>query len=79
MQALCLANGERLLLQIDDEDRVRLALHVGDATEVGLELLELGLHRDPLLRRQERELPVVLEPPEIVQVCDPVLRSCASW
>ena len=59
VQALRLADGERLLLQVDDEDRVRLALHVGDAAEVRLELLELGLHRDPLLGRQQGELPVV--------------------
>ena len=59
VQALRLPDGERLLLQVDDEDRVRLAAHVGYAAEVRLELLELGLHRDPLLRRQQLELAVV--------------------
>ena len=37
------------------------ALHVADAAEVVLELLELGLHRHPLLGRQQLEPPVVLE------------------
>ena len=37
-----LAHGELLLAQVEDEDRVGLALHVGDAAEVRLELLELG-------------------------------------
>ncbi len=73
VQALCLAHGERLLLEVDDEDRVGLALHVGDATQVGLELLELGLHRDALLRRQQGQLAIVLQPAEIVQVRDPIL------
>ena len=72
VQALCLANGQGLLLQVDDEDRVRLATHVCDAAEVRLELLELGLHRDPLLRRQQGELPIGLEAPEVVEVGDPV-------
>ena len=40
-----LAHRELLLAQVDDEDRVGLALHVGDAAEVRLELLELGEHR----------------------------------
>ena len=40
-EPLRLAHGELLLLQVDDEDRVGLALHVGDAAEVRLELLEL--------------------------------------
>ena len=31
------------LLQVDDEDGVGQPLHVGDAAEVGLELLELAL------------------------------------
>ena len=72
MQALSLTDGESLLLEVDDEDRVGLALHVGDAAEVGLELLQLGLHRDALLGRQQRELPVVLQAPEIVEVGDPI-------
>ena len=75
MQPLRLANRECLLLQIDDEDRIRLTLHVGDAAEVGLELLELRLHGDALLRRQEGELTVVLQPAEIVQIGDPVLNG----
>ena len=72
VQALRLADGERFLLEVDDEDRVGLTLHVGDAAEVRLELLELGLHRDALLRRQQGELAVILQPPEVVQVRDPV-------
>ena len=47
-------------------------LQVGDAAEVGLELLELGEHPDPLLRRQEVELALVLQAAQLVQVRDPV-------
>jgi hypothetical protein len=69
-EAMRLPNGEHLLLQVDDEHRVGLALHVCDAAEVGLELLEVGLHRDALLRRQEIELPVGLQAAEVVEVGD---------
>ena len=48
-----LPDGELLLLQVDDEDGVRMPLHVGDAAEVRLELDELGFHRDPLFRREQ--------------------------
>ena len=72
MQALGLTDGEGFLLEVDDEDRVRLAPHVGDAAEVRLELLELGLHRDALLRGQQLELPVGLQPTQVVEVRDPV-------
>ena len=41
--------------------RLREALHVADAAEVVLELLELGLHRHALLGGQQVELAVVLE------------------
>ena len=67
-----LAHGQLLLLQVDDEDRVRLAAQVGDAAEVRLELLELGEQRDPLLRRQQLELALGLEAAQLVQVRDPV-------
>ena len=67
-----LAHGEQLLLHVDDEDCVRLALHVGDAAEVRLELLEVALHADALLRRQQRELAVGLEAAQVVQVRDPI-------
>src|SRR5437588_3623600 len=42
-----LTDRELLLAQVDDEDRVRLLAHVGDAAEVRIDLLELGEHRDP--------------------------------
>ena len=67
-----LAHGQLLLLQVDDEDRVRLAAQVGDAAEVRLELLELGEQRDPLLRRQQLELALGLQAAQLVQVRDPV-------
>ncbi len=67
-----LAYRELLLLQVDDEHRVRLALHVRDTTKVRLELLELGGHGDALLRRKQLELALGLEAAQIVQVRDPV-------
>ena len=70
VEAPRLAHGELLLLEIDDEDRVGLALHVGHAAEVRLELLELGLHGNPLLRREQVELPFGLQAAELVQVLD---------
>src|SRR5437764_553074 len=45
-----LADRELLLPAIDDEDSVRLLLHIGHAAEVLVELLELAHHRHPLLR-----------------------------
>src|SRR5215218_9181086 len=48
-EAARLPDRELLLLQVDNEDCVRLPLHVRDAPEVRLELLELALHRDPVL------------------------------
>ena len=51
---------------------VRLALEVGDAAEVGFELLELRQQADPLLRGQEVELALALQPAQLVQVGDPV-------
>ena len=44
-QALGLAHRDRLGLEVDDEHRVGHALHVLDAAEVGLQLLEVGLGR----------------------------------
>ena len=67
-----LPDGEHLLLQIDDEDRIWLPLHVCDAAEVRLELLEVGLHRDPLLRREQVELAVGLQAAQVVQVGDAI-------
>ena len=71
-QPASLAHGQLLLAQIDDEDGVGLLAHVGDAAEVGLELLELALHRDALLRRKQRELALVAQAPQLVQVLDPL-------
>ena len=70
LEALRLPHRELLLLEVDDEHRVGLALHVGHAAEVRLELLELGLHRDPLLRRKQVELPLGLQSAELVQMLD---------
>jgi hypothetical protein len=71
-EPLSLAQGELLLTQVDDEHGVGLALHRGDAAQVRLELLELGAHRDALLRRQEVELALLLQAAELLQVRDPV-------
>ena len=65
-----LADGERFLLQVDDEDGVGLALHVRHAAEVRLELQEVGLHPDPLLGRQQVELAVGLQAAQVVEVRD---------
>src|SRR5579864_9407741 len=67
-----LADGERLLLQVDDEDRVRLLPHVGDAAEVLLELLELAGHCDALLRREQLELALVPQTAHLVEPLDSV-------
>jgi hypothetical protein len=67
-----LAHGQLLLPQVDDEDGVRLLAHVRHAAEVRLELLELALHRDPLLGRKQVELALVAEAAQLVQVLDPL-------
>ena len=59
-QALRLADGDHLGLEVDHEHRVGHALHVLDAAQVGLELLEVGLGGQALARRQQRELAVGL-------------------
>jgi hypothetical protein len=69
-EPLGLTDCELLLSEIDDEDGGRLPTHVGDTTEVRLELLQLALHGDPLLGGQEIELPFLLETPQLVQVAD---------
>ena len=53
-----LVDRDLLGVQVDHEDRIRRALHVADAAEVELELLELGLAGHPLLGRQQGELAV---------------------
>ncbi len=65
-----LAHCQLFLLQVDDEDRVRLALHVGDPAEVRLELLELACEGDPLLRGKQLELSFRLQAAQVVQVRD---------
>ena len=69
-QALGLAHGDRLRLEVDDEHRVRGALHVLDAAEVGPQLLEVGLGRHALPRRQQRQLALGLVALEVVQALD---------
>ena len=72
VEALGLSHRELLLAEVDDEDRVGLAAHVGDTAQVRLELLELGLHGDALLRRQQVELGLRLQRAQLVQALDPV-------
>ena len=69
-QALGLAHGDRLGLEVDDEHRVGDALHVLDAAQVGLQLHEVGLGGQALTRRQQRELAVGLVALEVVQALD---------
>ena len=69
-QALGLAHGDRLGLEVDDEHRVRDARHVLDAAQVGLQLQEVGLGGQALTRRQQRELAVGLVALEVVQALD---------
>ena len=71
-ETLRLTDGELLLAEVDDEHRVRLALHRGHAAEVRLELLELAAHRDALLRREQIELSLLLQAPELLEVRDAV-------
>src|SRR5581483_3617014 len=70
-QALRLAHGDRLGLQVDHEHGVRHALHVLDAAEIRPELLEVGLGRHALLGRQQLELPLGGVALEVVQALDP--------
>src|ERR671922_34227 len=64
-------SGARLLAEVDDEQRVGLALEVGDAAEVRLQLLQLAEHGQALLRGQEVELALLLEPAQLVKPLDP--------
>src|SRR5215203_1222324 len=66
-----LTHSDLLLAEVDDEDRVGLALQVADAAEVSLELLELAEHRQALLRGQQVELALVLEAAQLVHPLDP--------
>jgi hypothetical protein len=61
---------DRLRLDVDDEDRVRDALHVLDPAEVRLELLQVGLSGDALARRQQVELALGGVALEVVQPGD---------
>ena len=78
-QALGLAHGDRLGLEVDHEHRVGHALHVLDAAEVGAQLLEVGLGGHALARRQQPELALGLVALEVVQALDPRARSSGSW
>ena len=71
-QASRLAQADLLGLQVDDHDRLRQLLHVADTAEVVGELGQLGLHRHPLLRRQQVELALRLQRVELVQAVDPL-------
>ena len=70
-QALGLAHGDRLGLEVDDEDRVRRALHVLHAAEVRPQLRQVGLGRQALAGGQQRELALLLVALEVVQALDP--------
>ena len=69
-QALGLADGDQLGLEVDDEHRVGRALHVLHAAEVGAQLGEVGLGGHALARRQQRELALGLVALEVVQAPD---------
>src|SRR5437763_3857649 len=66
-----LADRELLLPEIDDENSVRLLLHIGHAAEVLVELLELAHHGDPLLRGEQIQLSVLPEAAQLVKPVDP--------
>ena len=69
-QALRLAHGDRLGLEVDDEHRVGRALHVLHAAEVGAQLGEVGLGGHALARGQQPELALGLVALEVVQAPD---------
>ena len=70
-QALGLTNRDRLGLEVDHEHRIGDALHVLDAAEIGAQLLEVGVGRHPLARRQQLQLSLGLVALEVVQTPDP--------
>ena len=57
-QALRLGHRDLLGLEVDHDHGVGQSLHVADAAEVVLELLELGLARHALLGRQQVDCPL---------------------
>ena len=65
-------SGDFLGLQVDDDHRIRDALHVGDAAEVVLELAQLGLHRHALLGGKQVQTATLLELAQLVQALDPL-------
>ncbi len=69
-QALGLAHGDGLGLQVDHEHRVGHALHVLDATEVGPQLLQVGLRRHSLPGGKQLKLALGLIALEVVQTLD---------
>src|SRR6476659_1317148 len=70
-QALGLAHRDRLGLQIDDQRRLRQALHPAYAAQIVLQLLELGLAGHALLGGQQVELALVPQGGQLVQALDP--------
>ena len=71
-QALGLGDGDRLGLEVDDEDRRRNAFHVLHAAEVGPQLGEVGLGGETLARGQQRELALGVVALEVVESLDPL-------
>ncbi len=70
-QALRLADGDRLGLEVDDEHRVGHPLHVLDPAEVRPQLGEVGLGGHPLAGGQQLQLTLGLVALEVVQALDP--------
>ena len=70
-QALRLAHGDELGLEVDDEHRVGDALHVLDTPQVCAQLQQVGLRGHALARGQQLELALGLVAFEIVQAADP--------
>ena len=71
-QAVGLAHADGLALEVDDDDCVRQPLHIGDATQVCLELQKLGLGRQTLTRGKQVELTLDLLATKLVQTLDSV-------
>src|SRR5436190_15887834 len=69
-QALRLAHRDRLGLEVDHEHGVGHALHVLDAAQVRLELLQVGLGGQTLTRRQQRQLALGRVAVEVMEELD---------
>ena len=73
LELVGLGHRDPLAVRVDDEDGARLALHLADATERRLELVELLGQQRGLLLRQPVEVAGLLARLELVEQADPLL------